>query len=101
MSVVARLDWTSETELQRLRTLYQLLDAVTRARNLQEVYEAALTSLLNATAADRAAVLMFDQDGVMRFTAWRDLSSEYRQAITGHTPWPKGTTDAQPIAVTD
>jgi PAS domain S-box-containing protein len=100
MSVVAQPDSTNETELQRLRTLYQLLDALTRARSLPEVYEAALTSLLQATEADRAAILMFDRDGVMRFKAWRDLSAAYRQAVTGQTPWPAGT-NAEPIVVTD
>ncbi len=98
---MAQRDWTSEPELQRLRTLYQLLDALTRAPGLPQVYKAAITSLLNATTADRAAILIFDKDGVMRFTAWHGLSSEFRNAVTGHTPWPKGTMDAQPIVVTD
>lgn len=101
MSVVAHPGWTGETEVRRLRTLYQLLATLTQAKNLEDVYEAAITSLLNATTAERAAILIFDEDGVVRFQAWRGLSAEYRQAMTGHTPWPKGTRDATPIVVPD
>ena len=72
-----------------------------KAKGLEEVNEAAISALLSATSADRAAILRFDDDGIIRFKAWRDLSAEYRQAVTGHTPWPRGTRNAQPIAVAD
>ena len=90
-----------EAEVRRLHTLYELLAGLTRAKGLEDIYEAALTSLLKATSADRAAILLFDDDGVIRFKAWRGLSDEYRQAVSGHTPWPKGTRDAQPIVIPD
>ena len=51
--------------------------------------------------ADRASVLIFDADDVMRFKAWSGLSDEYRAAVAGHTPWRRGAADAQPIAVPD
>ena len=72
----------------RLRTLYQLLATLSHADGLEDVYEAALASLLDATAADRAAILLFDEDGVVRFKASRGLSQEYRATVTGHSPWP-------------
>jgi len=68
---------------------------------LEEVYNATLTSLLAGTAADRAAILMFSDDGVMRFQASRGISAEYQAAVTGHSPWRRGARDAQPIAVPD
>ncbi len=92
---------TGESELRRLRTLYQLLATLNRAAALEDVYEAAITSLLASTGADRAGILLFDDDGVLRFKAWRGLSDEYRQAVTGHTPWPKGTPHALPITIPD
>ncbi len=101
MSVVAHPDWKNETEILRLKALYQLLVALNHANNLDDVYEAAITSLLNATTADRAAILIFGEDGAIRFQAWRNLSVEYRQAVTGHAPWPKGTHDAKPVVVRD
>ena len=101
MPAAAQPNLTSDAELRRLRTLYGLLAALTRARGLDEIYEAAITSLLSATEADRAAILVFDDDDVIRFKAWRGLSAEYREAVTGHTPWPKGAVDAQPVAIAD
>jgi PAS domain S-box-containing protein len=94
MSVGAQPDLRGETEVR-------LLAALMRAKGLEDINEAAMNALLNATSADRAAVLRFDDDGVIRFKAWRDLSAEYRAAVTGHTPWPRGTRNAQPIAVAD
>jgi PAS domain S-box-containing protein len=94
MSVLGRPDLRSDAEVR-------LLAALMRAKGLDEVNEAAINALLTATNADRAAILRFDEDGVIRFKAWRDLSPEYRQAVTGHTPWPCGTRNAQPITVAD
>ncbi len=97
MSVVAGL----ASGPDRFRTLYHLLAALSRASALEDVYEAALTSLLTATAADRAAILLFDDHGVIRFTASRGLSNQYQAAVTGHSPWQRGTLDAQPVVVPD
>jgi PAS domain S-box-containing protein len=91
--------WMSGTE--RFRTLYQLLAALSRAGTLDEVYDVTLTSLLDATGADRAAILLFDDDGVIRFKASQGLSAEYQTAVTGHSPWPRGTRDARPLVVSD
>jgi PAS domain S-box-containing protein len=101
VSVITHSTSADGGEVHRLSTLNELLTALTHAKTTEEVYEAAVKSLLAATGADRAAVLAFDQDGVMRFKVWRDLSSEYRQALTGHTPWPRGTKNAQPVLISD
>src|ERR1700734_1887348 len=86
---------------ERFRTLYQLLAALSRAGSLEEVYGVTLTSLLDATGADRTAILLFDDDGVSRFKASQGLSAEYQTAVTGHSPWPRGTRDARPMVVPD
>ncbi len=90
-----------ERSSARLKTLYDLLVALSRADGLEAVYQAALSSLLDATDADRAAILLFDDDGVMRFKAARGLSARYQAAVTGHSPWRRAQKDAQPIVVPD
>jgi PAS domain S-box-containing protein len=85
----------------RFKALYQLMAALSRASALEDLYEAALTSLLEATSADRAAILLFDDDGVVRFKAARGLSREYQAAVTGHSPWARGTLEVHTIAVSD
>ncbi len=91
----------SASGADRFQSLYQLLAALSRARGLEDVYEAALTSLLESTAADRAAILLFDDDGVMRFKASRGLSERYQAATSGHSPWQRGTLDAHAVCVPD
>ena len=90
-----------QIELRRLRTLYDLMAALTGAHSLEEIYAAAISSLLDATTADRASILVFDGDGIMRFKAWSNLSPEYRAAVTGHTPWKRGQFGAAPITIVD
>jgi PAS domain S-box-containing protein len=99
MSVAAHATFGSGTD--RFRALYQLLAALNRASDVEDLYEAALTSLLDATAADRAAILLFDDEGVIRFKASRDLSADYQTAATGHSPWPRGALDAHALVVPD
>lgn len=88
-------------QIRRLTTLYGLVAALSRASDMEDVYEAAVASVLAGTEAPRAAILTFDQDGIGRFKAWRQLSPEFRQAFAGYMPWREGTRDAQAIVVPD
>jgi len=101
MSVIAQPTVADAAEVRRLRTLYRLLADLSRAKALEDVYEAALASLLDATSADRAAILLFDDDGVIRFKSSRGISLESQAAVTGHSPWRRGTLDVLPLVVPD
>jgi PAS domain S-box-containing protein len=98
-------DVTEREELgSRLRDLdavYRFAAAVADAGSLDAVFGEAIDALLEATAADRAAVLLADEDGVLRFRAGSGLSDGYRAATDGHSPWPPGTTDPEPVLVAD
>jgi PAS domain S-box-containing protein len=78
-----------------------LTRAISSAASPEDIYTAALDALANALNVSRAAVLLFDPDGVMRFKAWRGLSNTYRTAVEGHSPWTPETSDPQPIVVSD
>ncbi len=101
MSVLEYPGRAGSFEAGGLRTLYQLLTALSRANALEDVYSAALASLLEATAADRAAILLFDDEDVIRFKAARGISVAYQRAVTGHSPWPRGARNASPVLVPD
>ena len=102
-------DLTDEKRAERERealhaetaVLYRLTDAANRAQSPEPVLEAALDAIRDVLGSERAAVLLFDAAGVMRFRAWRGLSDEYRRAVEGHTPWTPSSPDPQPIVVTD
>ena len=84
-----------------LNAVYRLAEAVARSRSLDEVLDEAVTALRDAVGADRTAVLLVDETGVMRFRAWRGLSEAYRGAVEGHSPWAAEEPDPQPVLVTD
>jgi PAS domain S-box-containing protein len=81
--------------------LYQLSEQLHRASSLQETYDAAMDAIESALDCDRSAILLFDAAGVMQFVASRGLSPDYRAAVTGHSPWRAGDTNATPIDVAD
>lgn len=87
--------------LNELGVLYRLTDRLYRAQSLRDTYDAALDAITDALGCRRASILLFDDDGVMRFTAWRGLSDAYRAAVDGHTPWQQGANEAEPILIGD
>ncbi len=85
----------------RLSVCLNLTRALGTTRTVEQIYEAALDALHDGLGVNRASVLLFDPDGVMRFKAYRRLSDAYRAAVEGHTPWRPETADPEPILVAD
>ncbi len=88
-----------QQRFEQLQAIYQMAEAVSRASEIEAIYDEALTSLTSALKADRASILLFDPDGVMRFKAWRGLSDRYRTAVEGHSPWPPEAQNPKPIFI--
>jgi PAS domain S-box-containing protein len=86
---------------ERAEILYGLAREVIVAERIEQVYEAALDAIHRGLGNTRAAILTYDADPVMHFRAWRGLSDDYRAAVDGHSPWPRGTRDARPVLVPD
>ncbi len=87
--------------LERLAIIGEMTMAMSRASTAEEVYREALDTIGKVTGSCRAAVLLFDPDGVLRFKAWRGLSDVYRAAVEGHTPWTVGQPLPGPILIPD
>lgn len=85
--------------MREVAALYTFTDRLAYADRLEDVYDAALDAIISGLACDRASILAFDQNGVMRFVAWRGLSDSYRQAVDGHSPWSLNTLHPLPIAL--
>lgn len=84
-----------------LRALYEFTDAIYHARSTEDIYTSALDVITRTLGCDRASILLFNKDGVMKFVAWRGLSERYRQKLAGHTPWKTTDHDPPPIFVPD
>jgi signal transduction histidine kinase len=91
----------AEEAASRMSLLYALARAVIGAGSVAEVFDAALDAISAALATDRASILVFDSQDVMRFKAWRGLSEGYRRAVEGHSPWKRDAKDPQPIVIDD
>jgi PAS domain S-box-containing protein len=89
------------TASQHIATCSRLTRAIGKSQTVDEIYGAALDALRAGLGVERASILLFDPDGVMRFKAYRGLSETYRQAVEGHTPWQADSPNPQPITVGD
>ncbi|MBI3343389.1 MAG: EAL domain-containing protein [Gammaproteobacteria bacterium] len=96
-----QIELTLSKKYDQLQAIYRLTDAVNQAGSVESVYQEALNALQDTLHADRASILLFDEQGVMRFVAWRGLSEHYRRVAEGHSPWSVHDTAAQPILVAD
>lgn len=79
--------------------LYKLADAMNRATTLGAACNAGVDAIAKLLSVDRAALLLFDEQSVMRFKCWRGLSNKYRESVEGHSPWSHEDKDATPIFV--
>jgi PAS domain S-box-containing protein len=84
---------------ERLQVIYQLSEAVNRAEAVEQIYALALAGLEQVLHVDRASILLFDKEGVMRFQAWHGLSAHYRRQVDGHSPWTVDETQPQPLLI--
>lgn len=100
-SKIARDITHEKTKRDQQHQLYEFATHVNRAESLQVLYERALEAILRSLKTDRAAILLFDAEGTMRFKAWRGLSDGYRQAVEGHSPWKPDDPAPGPILVRD
>lgn len=94
-----RTEQVLRNRFDQLQVVYQMTEAVSRAGVIEEIYKAALDGLIRALKADRAAVQLYDPDGVMHFKAWQYLSGDYREATEGHSPWLSTDEPPRPILI--
>ncbi len=95
-------DITERRRIERQQeSLYQLTNQLQHTTSLEDVFDASLNAILAALQCDRASILLFDDQNIMSFVAWRGLSEEYRNATNGHSPWIPDTINPVPICMND
>ena len=83
------------------RAIYELAMQVNRAAGVADIFAAAVAAIMRSQSADRASILLYDNQGVMRFKSSRGLSVEYQGAVEGHSPWKSDDPDPQPVCIND
>ncbi len=96
-----QLEAVRARQYEALQAIFNMTVALSRAASLEEIYEQGINGVQAALKVDRASILLFDDDDVMRFKASRGLSKEYIQAVEGHSPWSRGAVNPPPIGMKD
>jgi PAS domain S-box-containing protein len=81
--------------------LHQFTERLQHTKSLGDIYGAALDAIQRALQCQRASILLFDSEGMMRFVGWRGLSDAYRSAVDGHSPWSRDSDNPTPICFAD
>ncbi|MEP7151770.1 MAG: PAS domain S-box protein, partial [Nitrospira sp.] len=100
-SKIARDITQEKNRRHQQHQLYEFATQVNRAESLPTLYEKALDAIIRSLTADRASILLFGAEDVMRFKAWRGLSDGYRKAVECHSPWKKDDPAPGPILISD
>ncbi|MBI3189985.1 MAG: PAS domain S-box protein, partial [Ignavibacteriales bacterium] len=88
-------------QFERLQSIYFLTNSLNHAEDIDTIYQEAITALTRTLRTQRASILLFDADGVLRFKAWRGISDWYRVQVEGHSPWKHDTKEPFPILISD
>jgi PAS domain S-box-containing protein len=92
---------TQTRQYEALQAMFRMVVALARASSLEELYEQGIDGVQRALKVDRASILLFDDDGVMRFKAVRGLSEQYTKAVEGHSSWSCKAVNPSPMCVAD
>ena len=87
--------------MEEQAALLQFSEYLQHVTSDAEIYEVALEAIMRALDCERASILLFDNEHVMRFAAWRNLSQDYRKAVEGHSPWSQNEKSPKPFLVED
>ncbi|HEX7062044.1 MAG TPA: GAF domain-containing protein [Woeseiaceae bacterium] len=86
----------------RSRTaLRKLIQQVSCATSLPDIYRAALDTLHQSLDVERSALLVTDEQDVLHFVAWQGLSDTYRAAMQHRMAWRPYDADAAPVTIAD
>ncbi len=86
---------------RRQAVLYEFIQRRSEGRTMTSIYCAGLDAIMDLLHCDRASILLFDEENVMRFVAWRGISEKYRRSVEGHSPWKPDATNVEPICLSD
>ena len=101
--VTARIEaeLNQQRQFDELQQLYNLSVLIDSEKNINKIYEYAITSLMNGVKADRCAILLFDDNNIMRFKSFTGLSEAYRSKAEGHSPWKHDAHNPESVFIED
>jgi PAS domain S-box-containing protein len=97
----ARAFERAQLERDRLAAVHGMAEEIGRAGSLDELLDSALSGIAAAVGVERSAILLVDEQGVLRFRACRGVSAAFVAAVEGHSPWPPEAVMPEPLLVPD
>jgi PAS domain S-box-containing protein len=91
-------------QFEQLQCVYHwanLIEKVSRADRIEEIYQESLLGLMRVLNTDKAAISIFDPDGSMMFQVGKGLSGKFRRSLAFYSPWSSLNIDPQPVLFPD
>jgi PAS domain S-box-containing protein len=81
IEVRQKIEHSLNFHLKRLETAYRMVFAMNQAETLEDIYSRSLRGLASIFSISRLAILLADDQGVMRFKITRGMSESFRKSV--------------------
>lgn len=96
-----RAEEARQQQLAQVQRIYELTNAVSRATDMQQIYAEALDALRDTVHVDGAALMLWDENGVLSCRASVGLSERFQEATACRSPWSRHDREPKPVLVRD
>lgn len=90
-----------QLQMHHLQSIYTMAEIMKEAEGLPEIYEAAVTGLLQVSDLTRIAILMLDENNNLEFTYSHQLPSYYQEILLQHCTWVNDSTSRKDFYISD
>ncbi|HAX78433.1 MAG TPA: PAS domain-containing sensor histidine kinase [Cyanobacteria bacterium UBA11372] len=89
-------------QFEQLQSVYHwadLVERVSRANTIEEIYEQSLTGIKGVLNADGSAISIFEEDGSTMFQVGQGISGQFMLSLAKYSPWLPSNSEPQPVLI--
>ena len=89
-------------QFEQLQSVYHwadLVERVSRANRIEEIYEQSLTGIKGVLNANGAAISIFEEDGGTMFQVGKGISGQFMLSLAKYSPWLPSNSEPQPVLI--
>ncbi len=86
-------------QLQSVYHWADLVERVSRASTIEEIYEQSLTGIKGVLNADGSAISIYQEDGGTMFQVGKGISGQFMLSLAKYSPWLPSCSEPQPVLI--
>jgi two-component system, NtrC family, sensor kinase len=89
-------------QFEQLQSVYHwadMVERVSRANTIEEIYEQSLTGIKGVLSADGSAISIFEEEGGTMFQVGKGISGQFMLSLAKYSPWMPSNSEPQPVLI--